>query len=184
MTFEAADKDGARSLAGSSMRKNKAKRILIVDDDRDFRWILERALETLAERVTTARDGCEAIERIKTERYDAVVMDMHMPCKDGLATLHEIRKTNQEMEIFILTLAPTLKMIQDVYLEHANGFFVKPILPDEIEAFVERLTAQIRRVTEDRCPQKEEEESCPKRGYSRRYGLGSHGRIDQEVTMR
>ncbi|RJP71199.1 MAG: response regulator, partial [Candidatus Abyssobacteria bacterium SURF_17] len=137
MTLEGAEKDGARSFAGPSMKKNEAKRILIVDDDGDFRWILERAFETLPVRVSTARNGCEAIECIKIARYDTVVMDMHMPCKDGLATLHEIRKTDQEVRILILTLAPTLKMIQDVYLEHANGFFVKPVLPDETEAFIE-----------------------------------------------
>ncbi|GAB4345784.1 MAG: response regulator [Candidatus Abyssubacteria bacterium] len=121
----------------------KVKRILIVDDDSDFRWVLTHALQTEAETIATARNGCEAIERMKTERYDFVILDMHMPCKDGLATLQEIRKTDREVKIFILTLAPTRKMFHDVCFEHANGFFVKPLLPDETEDFIERLTAQI-----------------------------------------
>jgi CheY-like chemotaxis protein len=124
-------------------RTGKFKRILIVDDDSDFRWILAHALQAVAETITTARNGCEAIERMKKGRYDVVIMDMHMPCKDGLATLQEIRKKDREVQIFVLTLAPTRKMIRDVYRERADGFFVKPIYPEDMDPLIERLTAKI-----------------------------------------
>jgi len=130
-------------IRASENKRNKSKRILIVDDDSDFRWILSEALEPFAETIDAVCNGCEAVEQIKRQNYDAVLMDMHMPCKDGLQALREMRQMDREMKIFILTLAPTSEMMQDVYLEHADGFFVKPVFIEDMEPLIEQLIIRI-----------------------------------------
>jgi len=133
-----------KPVVGPLLCKNgRSKRILIVDDDSDFRWILSEALGPFAETIDAVCNGCEAVKQIKRQNYDAVLMDMHMPCKDGLHALHEMRQMNREMKIFILTLAPTSEMAQDVYFEHADGFFVKPVFIEDMEPLIERLITRI-----------------------------------------
>jgi len=74
-----------KPVVGPLLCKNgRSKRILIVDDDSDFRWILSEALGPFAETIDAVCNGCEAVKQIKRQNYDAVLMDMHMPCKDGL----------------------------------------------------------------------------------------------------
>lgn len=127
----------------SEDKRNKSKRILIVDDDGDFRWVLSQALKPFAQTIDAVCDGCEAVEQIERQNYDTVLMDMHMPCKDGLHALREMRQIHEGMQIFIMTLAPTSEMVRNIYLEHANGFFVKPIFIEDMEPLIERLIIRI-----------------------------------------
>jgi len=130
-------------IRASENKRNKSKRILIVDDDSDFRWILSEALEPFAETIDAVCNGCEAVEQIERQRYDAVLMDMHMPCKDGLDALREMRRFHNRLRIFILTLAPTADMVRDTYLAHADGFFVKPVFIEDMEPLIELLIIRI-----------------------------------------
>lgn len=127
--------------------KGRRKRILVADDDIDFRWVLSEAMKPLAEKVTTATNGCEAVEKMRSECHDVVLMDMHMPCKSGLDALREMRRADKKMKIYILTLAPTTEMIREVYLERANGFFVKPVFFEDMESLTEDLISRIWGVT-------------------------------------
>ncbi|UJR79663.1 ATP-binding protein [Sandaracinus amylolyticus] len=66
-------------------------RVLVVDDSDPARELLAAMFRTLGVHVDTAEDGREAIERARTERYDLVVIDYHMPELDGLETARLLR---------------------------------------------------------------------------------------------
>ena len=66
-------------------------RVLIVDDNATNRIVGQTLLEAFGCTVTTAEDGFEALARLRAERFDAVLMDIHMPRMDGLAACEAIR---------------------------------------------------------------------------------------------
>ena len=134
---------GRADSRASETRGTRTKRILIADDDSDFSWVLSRVLGPFARRIDVVCNGCEAVEQIQRQQYDAVLMDMHMPCKDGLEALRELRRIHKKMQVIILTLAPTAEMIREAYRTHADDFFVKPVFIEDMEALFERLVIRI-----------------------------------------
>ncbi|HSH71266.1 MAG TPA: response regulator, partial [Deferrisomatales bacterium] len=72
------------------MEKQRRTRILIVDDEGPLLHSLRRALVARGFVVDTAADGQQAWERIRQQRYDLVVTDLHMPKMDGPELLRRI----------------------------------------------------------------------------------------------
>lgn len=68
------------------------KRVLVVEDNAMSREVVSDFLTVVGIQVDTAANGLEALTRLKTSSYDAVLMDMHMPEMDGLAATQEIRR--------------------------------------------------------------------------------------------
>ena len=70
------------------MRKN---RLLIVDDERQIREMLEQFFTELGYMVMTAASGKEALERFMKYKFDCVISDLVMPEMDGLALLKQVK---------------------------------------------------------------------------------------------
>ena len=86
-------------------------RILVVDDDRAVRESLRRSLTFNGYSVELAQDGVEALERISSDRPDAVVLDDMMPRLDGYQTCALIKKN------------PRLKATPVIMLSSKDGLF-------------------------------------------------------------
>jgi CheY-like chemotaxis protein len=72
-------------------------RILVVDDEKEIREMLLKALTRLTEfRVELAGDGEEALKKIEQEDFDLVLTDLKMPKKDGLQLVSDIAKSKPE----------------------------------------------------------------------------------------
>jgi two-component system response regulator CpxR len=80
-----------------------AMKLLLVDDEEQFVEILAQRLSTRGYDVKTAFDGDAAIEVVKTEDVDVVILDVLMPGKDGLSTLKEIKAIKPDVEVIMLT---------------------------------------------------------------------------------
>lgn len=65
----------------------ETKRVLVVDDDDSIRTMVERVLKREKYQVECARDGAEAIEKLKANEYEAVLLDLMMPKVDGLGVI-------------------------------------------------------------------------------------------------
>jgi two-component system response regulator MprA len=78
-------------------------RILVVDDDRAVRESLRRSLSFNGYSVELAQDGREALDRIATDRPDALVLDVMMPRLDGLEVCRRLRGSGDELPILVLT---------------------------------------------------------------------------------
>jgi len=80
-------------------------RILVVDDDRAVRESLRRSLAFNGYSVELAQDGLEALERIASDRPDALVLDVMMPRLDGLEVCRQLRSSGDDLPILVLTQA-------------------------------------------------------------------------------
>ena len=79
------------------------KKILIVEDDEDFVFILEKKFTTEGFLVVTAKDGQEGIAAVEKEKPDLIISDMLMPKIDGMGMAKKIRETNPSVPIIFLT---------------------------------------------------------------------------------
>lgn len=85
------------------MNEKKKIRLLLVDDEDDFRSSARRALENRGFAVSTAQSGEECLRFLESQRPDVLVLDLKMEGMDGLATLEKIRDRDPELPTMILT---------------------------------------------------------------------------------
>jgi CheY-like chemotaxis protein len=78
-------------------------KLLLVDDEDDFRRATSTALGRRGFSVTEAANGVEALEAIRNDRPDIVLLDLKMPGMSGIETLQEIRKQDAALPVIILT---------------------------------------------------------------------------------
>jgi two-component system KDP operon response regulator KdpE len=77
--------------------------ILLVDDDPDFRLVLKKTLTSQGYEVVTANDGVRGLQAVMDLPLDLILLDLHMPNRDGLETLRLIRAVQANAHIIILT---------------------------------------------------------------------------------
>ena len=116
-------------------------KILIVDDNEINITIAEGLLAPMKMKIDSALSGPEAIEKIKREKYDIVLMDHMMPVMDGVDATKIIRDgIASEKELVIIALsANALKEARDMFLESGmNDFVAKPIEIKELVAKIRK----------------------------------------------
>jgi two-component system, OmpR family, alkaline phosphatase synthesis response regulator PhoP len=118
-----------------------AKHILAVDDERHIRRLVEVNLQRAGYHVTTAEDGVEALERIRRERPDMVVLDVMMPRMDGFEVLRQLKMDPSTADIPIVMLTAKAQDA-DIFRGWQSGvdcYLTKPFNPMELLAFVRRI---------------------------------------------
>lgn len=78
-------------------------RILIVEDERALCDAIARSLRNLAYSVDCCHDGQEALDLLDVEAFDLVVLDLNLPRIDGMTVLRELRKTDCETKVLVLS---------------------------------------------------------------------------------
>ena len=117
-------------------------RLLVVEDDRDLNRQLVAALEGAGYAVDRAFDGEEGQFLGETEPYDAVVLDIGLPKKDGVSILTEWRKAGHVMPVLILTARDRWSDKVQGFDAGADDYVAKPFHMEEVLA---RLRALMRR---------------------------------------
>ncbi|MCC2667564.1 MAG: Response regulator consisting of a CheY-like receiver domain and a winged-helix DNA-binding domain [Armatimonadetes bacterium] len=117
------------------------KHILTVDDEVNIRRLVEVNLQRAGYRVTTARDGVEALDSIRGERPDMVVLDVMMPRMDGFEVLKRLRLDAEtaELPVIMLTAKAQDADIFRGWQSGADCYLTKPFNPTELLAFVRRV---------------------------------------------
>ena len=82
--------------------------VLVVDDDVAMREMLVSLLEEHGTRAAAAGDAEEALERIRTEEFDAVLSDIRMPGKSGIELVGEIREARPDTPVILMTAFGTI----------------------------------------------------------------------------
>lgn len=121
-------------------------RILVVDDDRAVRESLRRSLSFNGYSVELAQDGQEALERIISDRPDAVVLDVMMPRMDGLQVCRHLRSTGDDLPILVLTARDSVSERVAGLDAGADDYLPKPFALEELLA---RMRALLRRTGPD-----------------------------------
>ena len=117
-------------------------RLLVVEDDRDLNRQISTALEAAGYAVDRAFDGEEGWFLGDTEPYDAVVLDIGLPKKDGLSVLEAWRKGGRTMPVLILTARDSWTDKVKGIDAGADDYVAKPFHMEEVLA---RLRALLRR---------------------------------------
>jgi CheY-like chemotaxis protein len=114
------------------------RRILIVDDFADSRDLLRMIFGTQGHSLRLARDGIEAVEAVREEKFDAIIMDLEMPNLNGWDATRLIRAmvNGRTAPIIIYTACPTDDMGDKMREVGANDIISKSILPGEMLAHV------------------------------------------------
>ncbi|NLZ17084.1 MAG: response regulator [Desulfobulbaceae bacterium] len=82
---------------------DNAIRVLIVDDEDDFRETIVKRLNARKLQAEGANSGIKALEVLKQKEFDVMVLDVKMPEMDGIETLRHVKKMSPEVEVIMLT---------------------------------------------------------------------------------
>lgn len=110
-----------------------AKRILVVDDETPVRMMLRRFLEDKGYSVVEASGGHEALEVYHRDKPDLVFLDVRMPGKDGLTTLHELKALDPGASVIMVTAVHEEEIGMKALEEGAFDYITKPIDADYLE---------------------------------------------------
>jgi DNA-binding response OmpR family regulator len=124
------------------------EKILIVDDTADIRELLQEALQIAGYAVCEAANGTKALQLIKTEFPDLVILDIAMPDISGFQVLRELRKTLKTPVIMLSARAETADKVESLQLG-ADDYMTKPFQIAEMTA---RIEAVLRRTTKSAIP--------------------------------
>ena len=116
-------------------------RILVTDDDPQIRRVLRTALVAQGYEVVAARNGEEALERMRDEKVDLIILDMNMPGMGGLETCRLIRSTS-DIAVIMLTVRDAEADKVEALDAGADDYIMKPFSSPELLA---RIRAALRR---------------------------------------
>ncbi len=117
---------------------SKTPHILVVDDERSIRMMLEAGLSLNGFHVSTACTGNEALEATLTTAFDAVVSDIRMPDGSGLDIVRELRRFNPNVPIILITAQGSVELAVQAVEEGATDFIAKPFEVAAIAALLRR----------------------------------------------
>lgn len=122
------------------------KRILVVDDEPDFVAMMKEILMDEGYDIEVAYNGNEAMDKVKTNPPDVILLDVMMPEKDGYQVCAELKKDDQYADIPIILLTAVADNVSTTGFSHFQGmnqeaddFLTKTASPDEILESIEAV---------------------------------------------
>ena len=115
-------------------------KFLIVDDSRMMQKMITNHLKQYD--ITDfdyAKNGNEAIDKYKKNSYDFVTLDIVMPGINGIETLKEIKKINNNAKVIMISSMGQRHLIQEANEARAFDFIVKPFNSNDIESIVKKI---------------------------------------------
>ena len=116
-------------------------RILVVDDEPQIRRVMKHTLAAQSYLVTEARSGEQALEKLRLQKQDLVLLDVNMPGMGGLETCRAIR-SDSDVAVIMLTVRNTDKDKVEALDAGADDYVTKPFSTPELLA---RIRAALRR---------------------------------------
>ena len=121
------------------LRENSKANILLVEDEENLHEALKLNLELEGYEITSAYDGNEALQAIKDEYFDLIIMDVMLPGIDGISVTENIRLHNNEVPILILSAKTTSADRVLGLKKGADDYMAKPFNLEELLLRVDKL---------------------------------------------
>src|SRR5512133_2619121 len=123
------------------MRHNMSNpsHLLVADDERSIRLMLETGLTLNGFKVTCVRNGREALDALQNGQFDAVLSDIYMPDLGGLELVDALRATNSNLPIVLMTAQGSLQVAVEAVTRGASDFIGKPLENSAVLALLKRL---------------------------------------------
>lgn len=116
------------------------KTVMIVDDALFMRKTIKKMFERAGyEVVAEAENGKDALEKYMEKKPDVVTMDIAMPIMDGLLSLKEILKLDEDANILMVSAIGQEELVGEALISGAKGFIVKPFTEELLMNAVDQL---------------------------------------------
>jgi len=135
--FQTKEKD--TSKATPKKRKALSKKILIVDDEKDYRQATAELLTFEGYRVDQASGGVEALRKISRKKYDVVLSDAKMPNFSGQKFVKAIKDESKQTKIIFISGYRQRLAGKDIDPNYIDGWIVKPCMVEDIKEAIERV---------------------------------------------
>jgi two-component system, NtrC family, response regulator len=124
--------------------------ILVVDDEKNYLLVLSAVLEEEGYEVLTTVSGMEAMEIQKSSDLDLVLTDMKMPGMDGIELLDQIKATDPELPVIMMTAHGTIDKAVEAMQKGAYSYILKPFDNERLILYVKRAISTYQVVKENR----------------------------------
>lgn len=128
--------DGVISTKPATPAELSSKLILIVEDNKINQMITRKILEAKNFTCEVANNGQEAVEAVRSKKYDLILMDIHMPIMDGKEATKDIRSFDREIPIIALTAVTLSESEKEFYEIGFDDIIPKPL---EMDEFFEKI---------------------------------------------
>ena len=122
--------------------------ILVVDDDKNIRYVIKEILETAQYTVFTAVNGEDAFDVLEKEHIDLVIVDIMMPTMDGYEFTKELREFDAETPVLMVSAKQLAEDRKRGFLVGIDDFMSKPIDAEELLLHVKALLRRAKIVSE------------------------------------
>lgn len=127
----------------------KKTNILVVDDDTDLADGIADVLDAKGFKVSVANDGFAALDQVKKDRFNIVLMDIRMPGINGVETYRRIKGIKPGIKVILMTAYSTENLVEEAIDEGVCQVMNKPIDLDGLIALIEALVGKARVVVVD-----------------------------------
>lgn len=125
------------------LKKKLKGSVLLVEDNESNAYYIKTLIDMRGAKVKLAVDGEAALDQLRREDFDLVLLDLHMPGIGGVETLKHIRSSKQErlrnLPVFILTADASDGAKQECQKNGSNGFLIKPVRPREVDVVLDEV---------------------------------------------
>jgi len=122
----------------------EAKKILVAEDSSVIQNLTKRILSLQNYNISTVKDGAKVLDKLNSETYDLILMDIHMPVMDGIECTKQIRamdNENSQIPILAITGNANNYTLEDFKAVGINDFMPKPLNYDLLVETVNGIVA-------------------------------------------
>ena len=118
-------------------------KLLVADDERSMRELLELVFKREGHQVTTVSNGREALEALQKNTYELLITDVKMPDLGGIELLKAAREQAPEMMVIMMTAFATINSAREAFKLGADDFIQKPFDVDEFKLVVRKAIEKL-----------------------------------------
>ncbi len=130
----------AKSKTNAAKSDEAEMHILFADDEKSLQEVMRKELPKLGYRVTICPDGLTALETLKTERIDCLLVDLHMPGLTGIEVIEKAREIRPDVEAIIMTANPDMESAIQAIEYGTFMYLTKPTRLSEIATILGRVS--------------------------------------------
>lgn len=125
------------------------KSILIIDDEKNIRMTLEKALSGAGYEVESAINGENGLQKLKDEEYPVILLDMNLPGINGIEVLRKLNEFDFNTRVIMITGYGNVETAVEAMKLGAVDYLRKPFKPEEIKDLVEEVFRRYKLESED-----------------------------------
>lgn len=147
--FETSSDPSTSDLPARALGRNTMAKVLIADDHAILRNGLKQLLadERMISKIGEAASGRETLSQLQAEHWDLLILDINMPDRSGIDILRQIRSTQSDTRILVLSGFPERQYAINVLRAGASGYVNKEMAPEELLTAVRTVLQGRRYVT-------------------------------------